>query len=75
MNKIRNGIEGELTAEIFETWFPDKPEVILMDFLQTEQDELVCIAKLSYVDIGVTKITKEYAEKLLKEFKILRGQK
>ena len=75
MKKVRDGISGELTAEIFETWFPDKPEIILLDFLQTNQLELICLCKLNNDEIGITRITREYAQKLLDEFKVLRGSK
>ena len=51
MKKVRDGISGELTAEIFETWFPDKPEIILLDFLQTNQLELICLCKLNNDEI------------------------
>jgi len=76
MEKIRDGIGGELTAEIFETLCPDDPELILMDFINTKnQSTMFVVKKLNDADVIVSHITQEYARKLLDEFKILRGQK
>jgi len=72
MKKIRDGIGGELTAEIFETWFPDKPEILLQDFLKTGNEKIICVKKLNDTDIGIIHITREYAQILLNEFKIIR---
>jgi hypothetical protein len=74
MKKIRDGKSGELTAEIFETWFPEKPEVILLDFLKTGLEKIVCVKKMNETDVCISHITREYAQKLLDEFKILRGK-
>ena len=73
MKKIRDGVGGEVTAEIFETLFPDKPEVLLLDFLKTEKPDMFCVCKLNEQDVAVVHIDREYAQKLLDEFKILRG--
>jgi hypothetical protein len=75
MKKVRNGVGGEVTAEIFETMFPDKPEVLLMDFLNTGQTDIFCVHKLDGDNeyVGVIHLNREYAQKLLDEFKILRG--
>jgi len=74
MKKIRDGKSGEVTAEIFETMFPDKPEVLLMDFLKTGNSDIWCVKKLNDLDVGVIHINRGYAQKLLDEFKILRGK-
>ena len=73
MKKIRDGVGGEVTAEIFETMFPDKPEVLLTDFLKTGNSDIWCIKKLNDLDVGVIHINRGYAQKLLDEFKVLRG--
>ena len=73
MKKIRDGIGGELTAEIFETWYSDRPELLLMDFIETKQPTMFVIKRLNKTDVAISQITKEYAQKLLDEFKILRG--
>ncbi len=72
MKKIRTGKAGEINAEVFETWFLDKPEVILMDFLKTGNPEMICVKKLNSTDVGITRINREYAQRLLNEFKISR---
>ena len=74
MKKIRDGIDGELTAEIFETWFPDDGELVLMDFVQTNQPTMFVVKKLNDTDVAISQITQEYARKLLDEFKALRGK-
>jgi len=73
MNKIRDGVSGELTAEIFETWYPDNPELLLMDFIKTKQPIMFVIKKLNETDVAISQITQEYAQRLLNEFKIMRG--
>ena len=73
MKKIRDGIGGELTAEIFETWYSDRPELLLMDFIETKQPTMFVIKRLNKTDVAISQITQEYAQKLLDEFKILRG--
>lgn len=72
MKKIRDGVAGEVTFEIFKTWFPDKPEILLMDFLKTGNPEIICVKKLNSIDVGITRINREYAQKLLDEFKLGR---
>jgi len=74
MKKIRDGIGGELTAEIFETWFPDNPEQILRNFLGSGKERMICGVRLNEKDVGISHITIDYAMKLLDEFKILRGK-
>lgn len=74
MEKIRDGKSGELTAEIFETWYPNNPEEILKSFLDTGMERMVCVHKLNDTDIVVSHITIEYAHILLNEFKVLRGE-
>ena len=74
MKKIRDGIGGELTAEIFETWYPDNPALILLDFVMSDLITLFVVVKLNDTDIAISHITIEYAHKLLDEFKVLRGQ-
>lgn len=72
MKKIRNGKAGEINAEVFETLFPDKPEAILMDFLKTGNPEIICVKKLNSTDVGITRINREYAQRLLDEFRLMR---
>ena len=55
--------------------FPDKPELILFDFLKTGQTDIWCVVRLDEKDICITHITRNYAKKLLDEFKTLRGIK
>jgi len=77
MKKVRNGKAGEVTAEIFETWFPNEPELILMDFLHSGWNVLffmVPITENRVTEMILSHITREYAQKLLDEFKILRGK-
>lgn len=75
MKKIRDGVGGELTAEIFETWFPDRPERILEAFINlSESDRVIITHPLENGDVVVSHITKEYAYSLLEEFKIMRGK-
>jgi len=73
MKKIRDGVGGEVTAEIFETLFPNRPEVLLLDFLKTGSPEMICVKNLNEQDVVIIHITIGYAQKLLDEFKILRG--
>ena len=75
MKKIRDGIGGELTAEIFETWYPDNPEVILLDFVKSDLITMFVVVKLNDTDVAISQITQEYAHKLLEEYKVLRGAK
>ena len=74
MKKIRDGVGGELTAEIFETWFPDMPEVLLMDFIKTGVSDIYVRININETDVMISHITRECAQKLLDEFKIMRGQ-
>ena len=74
MKKIRDGVGGEITAEIFETWFPDNPEQILRNFLDTGEERMICVIPLNETDVGVCHITTSYALKLLDEFRIMKGQ-
>ena len=74
MKKIKEGKSGEINAEVFETWFPDKPEVVLMDFLKTGNPKMICVKKLNETDVGITTINREYAQRLLDEFKFMRKQ-
>lgn len=74
MKKVRSGTAGEITAEIFETWFPDKPEIILMDFIKTKQPGMIIVIKLDNDNYGVCNLNQEYANKLLEEFKIMRNR-
>jgi hypothetical protein len=74
MEKIRNGKSGEITAEVFETWFPEEPELLLMDFLHSGKEDVFLVIKLNETDIGITHITRKYAQTLLDEFKVLRGK-
>jgi len=69
--KIRDGQEGELTAEIFETIFPDDPVLFLMDFLKTDGDRITLAIRHGN-EILVTTITRDYAQALLDEFKEMR---
>lgn len=73
MKKVRDGVGGELTAEIFETLYPDDPELILLDFAKSGLINLIVVRKLDNGDVVISRITQEYAQKLLDEFKILRG--
>lgn len=79
MKKVRDGIGGEVTAEIFETWFPymsyNEPELFLRDFLASNSPMITIIKKLETGDWMVSRITPKYAKALLEEFKVLRGRK
>ena len=53
----------EISAEDFETWFPDSPEEVLRSFIfSNEKIMTVMFEKGSIV------ISKEHAERLLEEF-------
>ena len=69
--KIRDGQEGELTAEIFETIFPNDPVLFLIDFLKEGSEEITMIIRHEG-EIIVTTITRDYAQTLLDEFKEMR---
>ena len=76
MKQIRKGEDGEVTAEIFETWFPDKPEVVLMDFIKSKYSPtMILVHWIDDYHYVVSHINRDYAKKLLDEFKILRGVK
>ena len=74
MKKIRDGKSGELTAEIFETWFPDEPELMLIDFIKTNQPTMFVVIRPNDADVILSQITQEYAQVLLNEFRILRAK-
>ena len=64
-----------LTAEIFETWFPEYPEIILMDFIKSNMNFLVCAVRLDEELVGISNINKDHARILLNEFKQMRSHK
>lgn len=66
----------KITAEIFETWFPDKPETILMDFLKSTNDDMFIAIPIrgDKENKIVAHVTRESAVDLLNQFKILRGE-
>ena len=76
MKKIRDGVGGEVTAEIFETWFPymsyDDPELFLMDFIQSGNFEIVLLKNNNDDTFTMCKLTPEYAKNLLDEFCIMK---
>jgi hypothetical protein len=78
VEKIRNGKGGELTAEIFETWFPymtyKDPELFLMDFLRSGSPMITMIINNSDDTFIVTNITPEFADALLDEFKEMKNE-
>ena len=66
---------GILTAEIFETWFPDKPEVILLDFLKSANEDMFFVVPIKdSTNKIIGHVNRDCANMLLSQFKILRGE-
>jgi hypothetical protein len=66
---------GALTAEIFETWFPDKPEVILLDFLKSSNEDMFFVVPIKdSTNKIIGHVNRDCANMLLSQFKILRGE-
>jgi len=61
----------EITAEIFETWYPKNPEKILEWFLQTGSEYMHIKVKHSDYELVAT-IDRNYAIGLLNELKEMR---
>ena len=76
MKKIRDGIDGEVNAEIFETWFPymgyDDPILFLEDFIRSESSEMIIIKKINETDFMISRIPLKYADGLLQELREMR---
>ena len=75
MERIRKGVGGEVTAEIFETWFPfmgyDDPVLFLMDFINSGNPTITIILKLEDGNFMLSNLNNEYARWLLQD---LRGR-
>ena len=73
MNKIRDN--NKITAELFETWFPDKPEILLMDFLKSTNDDMFFVIPMKgSTNKIIGHVTRESADEILDQFKVLRGE-
>jgi len=72
IKKIKEGIGGELNAEIFETWFPSDAEEILIKIINSGQKDVWIIIPIGDDKFAVTHLTPEYAQRLLSEFEIMR---
>ena len=57
----------EISAEDFETWFPDNPEEELRSFIVSKEK----IMTVMFQQVSVV-ISKEHAERLLEEFRIMK---
>ena len=64
----------KITAELFETWFPDKPEIILMDFLKSTNDDMFMVIPIKGDKENkiIAHVTRESAVDLLNQFITMR---
>ena len=80
MELVKSYPGGTLTAEIFELLFPDRPEVVLMDYLKTGQEILTIFIPIGNDKNGdplvcVARLDRGYAQKLLDEFAERKNEK